>query len=216
MKSEALFWKTMYDEMHPRTRVHLAHRYMPGYPIHKEQPMLQSNAQGPQFSDEQITVDDLQREIASPYKTPQSVLEVKGDTESTWGGAVRLQTRRDEACAALESNEIQIHDVHSNLGLKCSVKNYEDGQRRRQSETEKLRLMKQEQSREKAHSDEQMKTKGDVERASAAHRAILDALAENTISFHVNSSTITDEGNGLVSKVGNRVQQLLLYHIHKR
>ena len=95
MKSEALFWKTMYDEMHPRTRVHLAHRYMPGYPIHKEQPMLQSNAQGPQFSDEQITVDDLQREIASPYKTPQSVLEVKGDTESTWGGAVRLQTRRD-------------------------------------------------------------------------------------------------------------------------
>jgi hypothetical protein len=77
-------------------------------------------------------------------------------------------------------------------------------------------LMKQEQSREKAHSDEQMKIKGDVERASAAHRAILDALAENTISFHVNSSTITDEGNGLVSKVGNRVQQLLLYHIHKR
>lgn len=156
------------------------------------------------------SVADLHREIVSLRWTLQAVQEAKVDIASAWDAPTRIQTRIDHACAALESKQSQMHDLHSQLSaLRASVSEgmeQDAAHVQRQMEKEKEREKYKQREKEKL---ERVGKQRESQRAAAeAETHILKTLATDKITFEANAAEMTDKGKELVSKVSLAIRGL--------
>jgi outer membrane protein OmpA-like peptidoglycan-associated protein len=158
------------------------------------------------------TVEGLQREITSLRKTLEVVQEAKVDGQSTRGAAGRVDTQIDHACAALESKQLQIVDLHSQLlALKGKVNPPEMEKRLREKERGRETELGAKRARQKEREE-----KAREQAAAVAEVQILKTLAADQITFEANSAKLTDKGSSLVRRVSPAIRGLgrMLVEIH--
>ena len=223
--AEALFWRNMYDEMHAQTQQLLGQNSSPAMKLESsaveqsagscESPattILAASFGGTGLGARLSTVEGLQREITSLRKTLEVVQEAKVDGQSTRGAAGRVDTQIDHACAALESKQMQIVDLHSQLlALKGTVNPHEMEKRLREKERGRERELGTNKARQKAREQ-----KARAKAAAAAEAQILKTLAADQITFEANSAKLTDKGSSLVRRVSPAIRGLgrMVVEIH--
>jgi flagellar motor protein MotB len=221
--SEVVFWRNMYNEMHSQTQHLLSYNTVPSVDAQAHAvehsagsagspaaTLLATTANagglgsGLNPAEGSATVDGLQREIISLRKTLEAVQEAKVDGQSTRGAAGRVDDRIDHACAALESKQLQMQTLHSQLmALKGTANPPNVRERLREQERERQRELEAERAR-RMEGEQQAREKA----AAEAEAHILRMLAVDQITFEANSARMTEHGCRLVSRVSPAIRGL--------